>query len=90
MRLTWSLFGVSAGTGMTAALLACSSVGYPIIVGKDTNGEDIYAIDGYPKMDDTSGPKAARYCQSRNLVMQVVETGYHGASFRFQCKSVAQ
>ena len=75
---------------MTVTLLACSSVGYPIVVGKDASGEDIYAIDGYPKMDNISGPKAARYCQSRNLVTQVVETGYRGALFTFQCESVTR
>lgn len=89
-RTNWPLNGVAAFISVTATLFACSSFGYPIVVGKDASGEDVYAIDGYPKMDDVSGPKAARYCQSRNLVTQIVETGYHGASFTFQCKKGAQ
>jgi hypothetical protein len=74
---------------MTAAtcLAACSSTGYPIIVGKDATGQDVYAIDGYPKMDDVSTPKAARYCQQRGQVMVVRANGYQGEPFTFQCNS---
>lgn len=73
-----------------AALVGCSSVGYPIVVGHAASGEDIYAIDGYPKTDGTSGPKAARYCQRRGKIAVINDTGYtDGTSFNFSCKDTA-